>query len=209
MSSGSSASAGSQAQRIWADVADALQGQVQQASDQSPSIRGADWRLAVVDSIGTTGTVTTTDGIIARRAADYLSPTVGDTIVVTASGSGNWLALGKITPTTTAGTWQALTYNGSWAAWGPPYGAPAYRINDDGTVSLSGLARAPASTTSTSTIATLPAAARPPVLVRCTCMISTGNASPLEITTGGLLQITDFNGTAVWAALEGISYRIT
>lgn len=195
--------------RVWADLADALQGQVQQASDQIPGVRGADWRLAVVASIGSTGTVTTTDGIVARRAADYLAPAIGDTIVITVSGSGNWLALGKTAAASTAGTWQALSYNGTWAAWGAPYGAPAYRINSDGTVSLSGLARAPASTTTTSTIATLPTAARPPVLVRCTCMISTGNASPLEITTAGLLQITDFTGTAVWAALEGVSYRIT
>lgn len=54
----------------------------------------SDWRLAVVQSVGT-GTITTTDGITMQRAETYVSPTVGDLIVVMQASNGNWWALGR------------------------------------------------------------------------------------------------------------------
>ncbi|MGW6946198.1 hypothetical protein ACWGHD_04645 [Streptomyces xanthophaeus] len=199
----------SSVQQAASDLADILYHQVRQASDQDPSIRGADWRLAVVSSIQTTGTVTTTDNIIARRTDLYVTPVVGDTIILTVSGVGNWLAVGRMAPVSTAGTWQALTYNGTWSAWGGTYYPPAYRINGDRTVSLCGLARAPAATAGTSTIATLPAAARPAQDVRLGCIVNSGVPAALLVNQDGTVQIADYTGTAVWAALDGANFRLS
>ncbi|WP_327738467.1 hypothetical protein OG749_36395 [Streptomyces nojiriensis] len=198
----------SSVQQAAADLADILHGQVRQASDQDPSIRGADWRLAVVASIQTTGTVTTTDGVVARRTDMYVTPLVGDTIILTVSGMGNWLAVGRIAPSTTAGTWQALTYNGTWSAWGSPFYSPAYRIEGDGTVSLSGLARAPAATSGVSTVATLPVPARPAAAVYRSILVNAGVNGTLMIDTDGTMQIRDYTGTAGWAAFDGVTFRI-
>lgn len=199
----------SSVQQAASDLADVLYRQVRQASDQDPSVRGADWRLGVVASIQTTGTVTTTDGIVARRTDFYVTPVVGDTIILTVSGAGNWLVLGRMAPSTTAGTWQALSYAGTWSAWGAPHYSPAYRINGDGTVSLSGLAKAPGSTTGTSTIATLPVGARPALKVRFTTIVNPGVTGALDVNTDGTVQITDYSGTAIWATLDGATFRLT
>ncbi|MFG2748002.1 hypothetical protein [Streptomyces xanthophaeus] len=196
-------------QQAAADLADVLRGQVRQASDQDPSIRGADWRLAVVDSVQATGTITTTDGIVARRTELYVTPVVGETVILTVSGTGNWVALGRVAPASTAGTWQALTYSGTWSAWGGTYYPPAYRINGDRTVSLCGLAKAPAATSGTSTIATLPTAARPTQDVRLGCIVNSGVPAALLVNMDGTLQIADYTGTAVWAALDGATFRLT
>ncbi|KOU30229.1 hypothetical protein ADK53_28890 [Streptomyces sp. WM6373] len=191
------------------DLADVLHSQIRRAADGDGSIRGADWRLATVASIQATGTVTTTDGVVARRTDLYVTPVVGDTIILTVSGMGNWLALGRVAPVTTAGTWQALTYNGTWSAWGAPHYSPAYRINGDGTVSLSGLAKAPGSTTGTSTIATLPTAARPAQKARFSTIVNPGVNGALDVNTDGTIQITDYSGTAIWATLDGATFRLT
>ncbi|MEW2578336.1 hypothetical protein [Streptomyces syringium] len=78
-----------------ADLADAIRYQAVQASASTPTVRGADWRLATVASVNSDGTVVTTDGITARRLESYRSPVVNDQIVITISGSGNWLAAGR------------------------------------------------------------------------------------------------------------------
>ncbi len=194
---------------VAAELADALHGQVRQAADQSPGVRGADWQISIVDSVQATGTVTTTEGIVARRTGLYVTPAVGDTVVLTVSGAGHWLALCRLAPASTAGTWQALSYNGSWSAWGAPHYAPAYRINGDGTVSLSGLAKAPGSTTGTSTIATLPTAARPALKARFSTIVNPGVGGALDVNTDGTIQITDYPGTAIWATLDGATFRLT
>lgn len=191
-----------------ADLADAMRAQVQEVSSQSPLVRGADWRLAVVATVGTDGTVTTTDGIVARRAETYMSPAVADTIVITVSGSGNWLAQGRLAPSSTAGTWQTLPLAGSWTAYGSPFLTPSYRINGNGTVSLAGLARAPASTTGTSTVGTLPVGARPSAQIRATSMVAIASVGALDIKADGSVQIADYSGTATWAGLDNITFRI-
>jgi hypothetical protein len=193
---------------VMADLADAMQMQVQQATDLNPSIRGADWRLAVVASIDTDGTVTTTDNIIARRMSTYLTPIVGDVIVITSSGNGNWITYGRTAPASTAGTWQTLPLAGSWTAYGLPFLTPSYRINGDGTVSLAGLARAPGSTTGTSTVGTLPVGARPSAQIRATSMVAIASVGALDIKADGTVQIADYSGTATWAGLDNITFRI-
>ncbi|GAA0454372.1 hypothetical protein ACFQ2B_27995 [Streptomyces stramineus] len=193
-----------------ADLADALRWQAVQASATTPSVRGADWRLATVATVGTDGTVTTGDGITARRMDSYLTPAVGDQVVLTVSGSGNWLALGRTAPATTAGTWQTLSLNTGWSPFSATYYTPAYRINGDGTASLSGLARAPASTTGVATVGTLPAAAAPAKRARHVTEVASGVFGVLDINSDGTVQITDYTGTASWAALDvATRYRLT
>lgn len=194
-----------------ADLADAIQQQAVQAGATSPAVRGADWRLAVVATVGTDGTVTTTDGIIARRMATYLTPSAGDTVVVSISSSGNWLAHGRTAPATTAGTWQPLTLAGGWTVYGTPYWTPGYRINGDGTVSLSGLAKAPASALQPQTFCTLPAAIVPTSKSRFPTEVASGAHGVIDVnaTGTGTLQIQDYSGNATWAALDGVRYRLT
>lgn len=83
------------------------------AAAADPVVRGADWRMATVATVGTDGTITTADGIKARRLASYLNPALGDLIIISQSGSGNWLAAGLIA--TAADTaWTA--YTPTWIA---------------------------------------------------------------------------------------------
>ncbi|MFE9735492.1 hypothetical protein ACFYO9_34115 [Streptomyces sp. NPDC005863] len=77
-------------------LADALQQQAVTAGSTTPSVRGADWRLATVQTINGNGTIVTADGITVRRLETYTLPLVGDVIAVTQSSSGNWLALGRL-----------------------------------------------------------------------------------------------------------------
>jgi hypothetical protein len=133
---------------------------------------------------------------------------VGDLIYLTISSSGNWLAVGPIAPATAAGTWQPLTLASGWTAWGSPYWTPAYRINDDGTCALSGLAKAPAGITTTATVATLPAAAIPTSKARFAGEVASGIYGSLDINTTGTVQITDFTGTAGWASLDVAHFRL-
>lgn len=91
-------------------LADAIRGQAVQASQDTPAVRGADWRTAVVATVGSDGTVTTTDGIVARRLESYQAPAVADKIVVVVSGSGNWLAAGRTASAAGAIGVSAYTY---------------------------------------------------------------------------------------------------
>ncbi|MET7795634.1 hypothetical protein [Streptomyces decoyicus] len=200
---------GSSELSIHADLADALRRQAAQAGADSPAVRGSDWRQAIVSTVNTDGTVVTSDGIIARRMATYVTPTVGETIVVSISSSGNWLAHGRIAATTTAGTWQTLTLSGGWTAFGSPYWTPSYRINGDGTVSLSGLVKAPASAATPQTLCTLPAAIAPTSKSRFPTEVANGIHGALDINITGVVQIQDYAGNAGWAALDGVQYRLT
>lgn len=189
------------------DLADAIRAGAVQAGADSPQVRGADWQTAVVTAVGTGGTVTA-GGIAARRMASYESPAVGDLIYLTNSSSGNWLAVGPVAPSSTAGTWQPLTLASGWTPWGSPYWTPSYRINGDGTCSLSGLAKAPAGVTVTTTVTTLPAAATPASKARFAGEVAAGVYGSLDINTNGTVQITDFTGTAGWASFDVARYRL-
>jgi hypothetical protein len=76
-------------------LAAAIREQAKAAGSETPSVRGSDWRLAVVSTVGSDGTITTSDGIVARRMETYVSPANSDLIVITQSGAGNWLAWGR------------------------------------------------------------------------------------------------------------------
>ncbi|MER5461681.1 hypothetical protein ABT010_13525 [Streptomyces sp. NPDC002668] len=87
--------ASSSSQSLVGDLVDALHKQAVQAGADAPSVRGSDWRLAVVATVGTDGTIVTSDGITARCMESYLLPTVSDLIVITQSSNRNWLAWGR------------------------------------------------------------------------------------------------------------------
>ncbi|MEH0417786.1 hypothetical protein [Streptomyces sp. B21-083] len=77
------------------DLTQALKQQIKRTGEQESTVRGGDWRLAVVTVVGTDGTVTA-DGIPCRRMEFYPNPVVGDVIAITQSSSGNWLAWGRM-----------------------------------------------------------------------------------------------------------------
>ncbi|MFD5384235.1 hypothetical protein ACFWMG_04560 [Streptomyces sp. NPDC127074] len=91
-----------------ADLADAIRQQAVQAGAATPSMRGADWRQAIVQTVNGDGTVLTTDGITARRLDSYQSAVAGERIVVSISGAGNWIALGR-TAGATEMPWATFT----------------------------------------------------------------------------------------------------
>ncbi|MER7905369.1 hypothetical protein ABTX84_19065 [Streptomyces sp. NPDC095614] len=98
-------------------LADELARQAVAVGASAPEVRGGNWRQATVATVGSSGTVTTTDGIVARRLESYLNPAVGDLIRIDASSSGDWTTPGRIATTAVRGwtpytpTWTAGTTN--------------------------------------------------------------------------------------------------
>ncbi|MGW7359478.1 hypothetical protein ACWGI0_23300 [Streptomyces sp. NPDC054802] len=80
---------------VAADLADALRRETVRTGAAEPRVRGGDGRLAVVDVVGTNGTITTTDGIVARRLEMYRNAEVGDVVVLSRFSSGSWVAVGR------------------------------------------------------------------------------------------------------------------
>lgn len=99
---------------VAAELADAIRTQAVQAGADSPHVRGSDWRMATVQTVGADGTITTTDGVIARRLETYSQPTVGDVVVITGSGVGSWLCWGRMGADAATGAW--VSYTPSWTA---------------------------------------------------------------------------------------------
>lgn len=77
------------------DLAWALRQQAKRTGEQAPSVRGSDWRLAVVTAVSTDGTIEA-DGITVRRFETYIRPAVGDVVVLDQNSMGNWLCRGRI-----------------------------------------------------------------------------------------------------------------
>lgn len=104
------------------ELAAALKSSAAKTGSTTPSVRGADWRTAVVTAVGA-GTVTA-DGIVVRCMETYMQPLVGDVAVISQSSNGNWIAFGRLatastnawtsyTPTWTAGTTNPSLGNGT------------------------------------------------------------------------------------------------
>ncbi|MFI9012575.1 H-type lectin domain-containing protein [Streptomyces griseus] len=121
---------GRSAHRAARDLVGALRRQTARVGSETPSVRGADWRIAVVAAVNAgADTVTTDDGIVVRRWESYLAPAVGDIIGITQSGGGSW------------GTW------GRWAA------GTGHRATQTGTALLSWTSASFATTTVTFPVA--------------------------------------------------------
>lgn len=193
------------------DLAWALKQQAKRSGQSTPTVRGADWRQAVVATVGTDGTITTADGIKCRCLSPY-TPTLGDTIVISQSSAGSWIALNRLA-TTTRG-WTALPLASGWAALANYY-PPAYRIWDDGTASLCGLAQMSGTLASDSVVATLPVEARPALRVRFPVQVITGIFGVMTILPTGNITLGDFSATLAttgskWAEYDvATRYRLT
>lgn len=172
-------------------LADAIRGEAVRAGAADPAVRGGDWRLALVATVGTDGTITTDDGIVARRLESYPGPAVGDTIRISVSSAGGWTADGRLA--TGTGGWVALTLPAGWTP-NANYYTPAVKLLGDGTASLCGLAQNPGAVAAGSTVATLPAGTWPAKQVRCTAQIAVGFFAVLTITIGGAITVGDFSG---------------
>lgn len=72
---------------------------VRQAQN-TPAVRGANWRVDTVTNVNSDGTVSVGD-IRARRLESYTQPRIGDKVMISQNASGNWLAIGR---TATAAT---------------------------------------------------------------------------------------------------------
>ena len=163
-------------QHAAANLADAIRGQAVQAGTETPQVRGADWRMATVSTVNSDGTVLTSDSITARCLDSYSTPIVGDMIVLSQSGNGNWLAMGRICTTTP--TWQTPTLGSNWAAGsagvGTSYQGLRYRKDDLGdTLIITGAVHS-TSASPAGTIFTLPTGYRPAVDQRPPCMANVG-----------------------------------
>jgi hypothetical protein len=180
-------------------LADAMRQEAVRAGAAAPGVRGSVWRLAVVDTVGTNGTVTTTDGIIAPRAETYQSPVVGDVIRISVSGSGAWIAEGRLAPADDSDRWQALTLTSPWVNYGSTYQTARYRYAGGGVVMVQGLvATGGSSVSGTSNIASaLPAALRPPAGLVWSTIINGNVVRQLEITTGGVIRATTLPAGAI------------
>lgn len=81
-----------------AQLAAGIASAARDAAGTDPLVRGADWQTATVTAVGTDGTVDI-GSIRARRLDTYVNPAVGDQVILTQSGIGNWVALGRTAPT--------------------------------------------------------------------------------------------------------------
>ena len=173
-------------------LADAIRGEAVRSGAADPAVCGGDWRLALVATVGSDGTITTDDGIVARRLESYRTPAVGDTIRISVSSAGGWTADGRLGQGT--GGWVSISLSAGWTA-NVNYYTPAVRLNGDGTASLCGLAQNAGTVTAGSTVATLPAGTWPAKQVRCAVQIAVGFFAVMTILPTGAITVGDFSGT--------------
>ncbi|MFP8944691.1 hypothetical protein ACLIYM_25110 [Streptomyces fenghuangensis] len=80
-------------------LADALAATARQQGETTPTVRRGDWQMATVTAVGTTPGTVDCGQIRARRLETYTAPAVGDLVALLQSGTGNWLALGRLATT--------------------------------------------------------------------------------------------------------------
>jgi hypothetical protein len=182
-----------------AGLADAVRGAAIRAGSEEPSVRGADWQTAAVTAVGVDGTVTAA-GILARRARSYADPQIGDLIVLTNSGNGNWAALCKLAPGDGSDGWQTPALTSPWINYvgAGGYTGARYRRYPDGDVGIEGVVASNAVAVGpTSNLFTLPAGFRPAAIVVAP-VLTTGNAvRQLEVSAVGLVRLTGLPVAAV------------
>jgi len=175
-----------------AQVAQAVAAAAVQAGQDTPTVRGADWQTATVTAVNADGTVSCGTAIRARRLESYQLPVVGDQIMLTRSGTGSWIAVGRTATTTPA--WTPLSLASGWTA-NANYYTPACRVWPDGTAGLCGLSSMSGTLTSGTTVATLPAVARPAAQVRAPVQVAIGFFGVMTLFPSGDIQLADFNPT--------------
>lgn len=197
----------------------ALRRQAVRAGTTTPTVRGSDWYRAVVATVGTDGTVTTTDGIIALRDEAYQAPVVGDIIRVTVSSAGSAVALGRYAGSTASnGEWTNIPLLAGFTTPYAIFGPAQYRIitvAGSGRVELRGsVGCSSAVTTQTAFSSALPVAARPAYVrtwaVRRQETSDTKGVTGAEVSTAGVLQIHGLvpPNTTTWFALDATYYDL-
>ncbi|MFI6491206.1 hypothetical protein [Streptomyces sp. NPDC050564] len=200
------------------ELAAGLRRQAVRSGEQAPSVRGSDWRLAVVTAVNADGTVTA-DGLTIRREETYQAPTVGDVIAISQSSSGNLLARGRMAGTTApTGAWTNIPLASGFTSTHTVFGPAQYRIvtaYGSTRVELRGTVDATSSvTTQTSFSTALPTAARPSVqrtwVGRRNYSADTVGAIAMEISTAGVLSVFGSASPAQtdWFALDGCYYDL-
>lgn len=109
---------------------------------------------------------------------------------------------------TQATAWTVATglYAANWADFATPgFANPKYRKNVDGSVQLIGLAKKAAALALPDTILTLPVGFRPQTTHIFAVASALGGYTEVRINTAGAVFI-QVGGSAVWTALEGISF---
>lgn len=163
----------------------------------TPSVRGGDWRMATVASVGSDGTVTTTDGIVARRLDRYDLPAVGDLIRIDRSGIGSWLAIGRTVPVT-GDEWQTPNFASPWANYaGPSFRFPRFRRVGQEVV-IEGLAATGGTSVSGNvTVFTLPVGYRPDDGYAFPQVTSSGASRQLNVLATGVVQFNALPAGAI------------
>lgn len=119
---------------LGVSLVDALTAETRRASAADRTIRGGDWRHAVVATVGSDGTITTSDGIVARRMEPYVGAKVGDVVVITSSGAGGWACWGRFA-SGAGSAWTPYTptfaASGGGAAAGNAVVDAEYTLNGD------------------------------------------------------------------------------
>jgi hypothetical protein len=195
-------------QSVHRDLAYALKQQAKRTGERAPSVRGADWRLAVVTAENGGGTVDA-DGIEDIRCMEFYSqPAVGDVIVITQSSSGNWLAWGRTT--TVDPDWTPLTLAAGYT--NPGHGYTASYLREGRRIWMRGRIGPTSGTISDGdTLATIPTAIRPGVAVAWAVARDAGampSVCRLEITAAGVMRTFQSTNLPAWVSLDGLSYTI-
>lgn len=191
------------------DLAAAIRRRAVQAGETAPTVSGADWRTATVATVqASTGTVTTTDDVVARRLVGYGLPAAGDQVVISQSSSGSWIVLDRTAPAT-GDDWQTPALTAPWAAYSGSgvYRVPRYR-RDGGEVVIEGLLdTGGTSVTGNQTLFTLPAGYRPNAGYVFTAMANGPAPRQLNIMPSGVVQAASLPAGAV--AFFSISCRFS
>lgn len=203
-----------------AQIAAAVEGVVERKGSSNPAVRGADWRTGLVTAVNVTAGTVDVGDVRARRLESYQSPTVDDLIVITQSGAGNWVAVGRTSSgTDTAwanigsfGTnWSSAQTNGGGVAQrrvitvaGTPYLELSGEINYSGSLG-----------TGSVTAFTLPAGFRPAVRRGFVGSKTTsgGNVGKYraDINVDGTFVLFDHSAAATsnpWFFLDGCRVRL-
>lgn len=85
-----------------AEFADALLDEAAAQAARDPSVRRSDWQTGIVTAVNVVPGTVDVGTIRARRLESYLSPKVGDQIIISQSGMRNWVALGRTSSWTDA-----------------------------------------------------------------------------------------------------------
>ncbi|MEU9498258.1 hypothetical protein [Streptomyces sp. NPDC048196] len=85
-----------------ADFADALLDEAARQATRTPGVRRSEWRTGTVTAVDVVPGTVDIDTIRARRLESYVAPRVGDRVMISQSGMGNWIAIGRTASAATA-----------------------------------------------------------------------------------------------------------